>query len=143
MSESVSMPTQRPGVVTFVGIVLYIQAAIAAIIGVALLFDREREALQELTGRESDFLISTAIVELIIAVLLFLVASALMSGAKWARLLVAIVVGIRLAVVGYWLVTHLGGAFNWNAVIYAGFGIFVLWALYGNDKSEAYFEGAP
>ncbi|MGI9586430.1 MAG: DUF7144 family membrane protein [Acidimicrobiia bacterium] len=134
--------TPRPGVVTFIGIVLYIQAAIAAIVGIALLFDREREALQELTGRDSDFIVSTAIVEIVIAILLFLVASAIMSGAKWARILVAVVVGIRLVVVGYWLVTHLGGALNWNAVIYAGFGIFVLWALYGNDKSDAYFEGA-
>lgn len=139
MSET--MTVRRPGVVTFVGVVLYIKAVIAAVIGIGLLFDREREALQEITGRDSDFLTTTAIVELVLAVVLFLVASAIMSGAKWARLAVAIVVGIRLAVVTYWLITHLGGAMNWNAIIAAGIGIWVLWALYGNDRSEVYFEG--
>ena len=137
-----TLAPRRPGVVTFVGVVLYIQAAIALVIGLSLIFDRERELLQEITGQDADFIQTTAIVELILAVLLFLVASAIMSGQKWARLLVAIVVGIRLAVVAYWIVTHLGGPFNWNAVIYAGFGIFVLWALYGNERSEEYFEGA-
>ena len=94
MSETLT--TQRPGVVTFVGVVLYIKAVIAVVIGLALLFDREREALQELTGRDADFLVGTAIGELIVALLLFLVASAIMSGQKWARIAVAIVVGRQL-----------------------------------------------
>ena len=127
-----TLAPRRPGVVTFVGVILYIQAAIAFVIGLSLVFDRERELLQELTGQDADFIQTTAIVELILAVLLFLVASAIMSGQKWAR----------LAVVSYWIVTHLGGPFNWNAIIYAGFGIFVLWALYGNAESDEYFEGA-
>ena len=77
------------------------------------------------------------------AVLLFLVAGALMSGAKWARLAVAIVVGLRIAMAAYWMITHLGGGLQWNALLAAGFGIFVLWALYGNDQSDAYFAGHP
>ena len=44
MSETVSVPTRRPGVVTFVGIVLYIQAVIAAIVGYegAIVFDQSK-----------------------------------------------------------------------------------------------------
>ena len=140
MSET--MTTSRPGVVTFVGVVLYIKAAIALVIGLALVFDREREFLQEISGQDSDFITATAITELILAVLLFLVASAIMSGAKWARLAVAIVVGIRLVVLSYWLITHIGGGLHWNAIINAGIAIFVPWALYGNDRSQAFFEGA-
>ena len=41
------------------------------------------------------------------------------------------------------MITHVGGGLQWNAIISVGIGIFVLWALYGNDKSEAYFEGHP
>lgn len=141
MSET--MAGRRPGVITFVGVVLYIKAVIAAVIGIALLVERNSSELQEAIGQDADFLLWSAIVELALAVLLLLVASAIMSGAKWARLAVAIVVGIRLAVVAYWLITHIGGAINWNAILSAGIGIFVLWALYGNDRSEAYFEGHP
>jgi hypothetical protein len=44
-------------------------------------------------------------------------------------------------VVAYWMITHLGGGIQWNALINAGFGIFVLWALYGNAESERFFRG--
>jgi hypothetical protein len=134
-----TMTVKRPGVVTFVGVVLYIKAAIAAVIGIALLIDRGQ--LEEVTGQSSDALLVTAIVELILAVLLFLVALAIMSGAKWARLAVAIVYGIRIAAASWWMITHIGGPFQWNAIIQIGVGIFVLWALYGNDKANEYFEG--
>lgn len=134
-----TMTVKRPGVVTFVGVVLYIKAVVAAVIGIALLIDRGQ--LEDVTGRSSDELLWTAIVELILAVLLFLVASAIMSGTNWARLAVAIVLGIRIAAAAWWMITHIGGPFQWNAVINIGIAIFVLWALYGNDKSNEYFEG--
>ncbi len=95
------------------------------------------------TGRDSDWLTGTAVGEIIMAVLLFLVAAAIMSGAKWARLAVAIVLGIRMAVAVYWMIVHFGGGLQWNALLTVGIGIFVLWALYGNDASERYFEGYP
>lgn len=138
-----TMTVRRPGVVTFVGVVLYIKAVIAAVIGIAVLFERNTAEFQATAGQSSDELLTTAIVELIVAALLFLVAWAIMSGAKWARLAVAIVFGIRIAVATWWMITHLGGGFQWNAIITVGVGIFVLWALYGNDASERYFEGYP
>ena len=141
MATSVSV--RRPGVVTFIGVVLYIKAAIALVIGVALLVEKNNSALLEATGRDGDYILGTAIGEFIFAALLFLVASSIMSGAKWARLATAIVVGLRIAVVSWWMITHVGGGLQWNAIISVGIGIFVLWALYGNDKSEAYFEGHP
>lgn len=97
----------------------------------------------EATGRDGDYILGTAIGEFIVAALLFLVASAIMSGAKWARLVTAIVVGLNIAVVSWWMITHFGGGLQWRALITVGLGIFVLWALYGNDQSEAYFEGHP
>lgn len=139
MGETIT--ARRPGVVTFVGVVLYIKAAVALVIGIAVLVERNDAEFLATTGRVSDELLTTAIIELIVAVLLFLVASAIMSGAKWARLAVAIVYGIRIAVAVWWMMTHLGGGFQWNAVLTVGVGIFVLWALYGNEESQRYFEG--
>lgn len=138
-----TLTVKRPGVVTFVGVVLYIKAVIAAVIGIALLVEKDNSALLDATGRDGDYITSTAIGEFVVAVLLFAVAWYLMSGAKGARLAVAIVVGLRMATAVWWMVTHFGGALNWNALIQVGIGIFVLWALYGNDKSDAYFEGHP
>jgi hypothetical protein len=141
MSET--MTVRRPGVVTFVGVVLYIKAAIAVVVAIALFFNRDNADFMSVTGRDSDWLTGTAVGEIIMAVLLFLVAAAIMSGAKWARLAVAIVLGIRMAVAVYWMIVHFGGGLQWNALLTVGIGIFVLWALYGNDASERYFEGHP
>jgi hypothetical protein len=131
----------RPGPVTFVGIVLYIKAALAVAVGLALIFERDNGQLQSVTGQGRDFLVGTAVGELFAALVLFLVGAAVMSGGKWARLLVAIVVGLRLASAVYWMVSHTGGGLQWNALILTGLGVFVLWALYGNEESAAYFEG--
>ena len=141
MTTSVSV--KRPGVVTFIGVVLYIKAVIALVVGIALLVERNSSALLEATGRDGDYLLGTAIGQFIVALLLFLVASAIMSGAKWARLVTAIAEGIAIAVAVYWMITHVGGGLQWNAILSVGVGIFVLWALYGNEESDAYFEGHP
>ena len=72
---------------------------------------------------------------------LFAVASGIMWGAPWARLVTAIVLGIQLVVATYGLIAHDAGGVQWNAVITAGFALFVLWALYGNSESQQYFTG--
>ena len=41
------------------------------------------------------------------------------------------------------MITHVGGGLQWNAILSVGVGIIVLWALYGNEESDAYFEGHP
>ena len=141
MEDSTVTLNQRPGVLTFVGVLIYIKAVIAVVVGMALLLERNDSAVQSATGQTADALLAAAIVEFILAVLLFAVASGIMSGAKWSRLLVAIVVAIRLAVVTYWMITHLHGGLHLNALLSAAFALFVLWVLYGNEQSQKYFEG--
>ena len=136
-----TMTINRPGPVTFVGVVLYIKAIVAVVVGIALIIERNDGDLLGITGRSSDFLVGTAIGEFIAAALLFIVASSIMSGAKWSRLAVAIVVGFRIAVAVYWMIVHAGGGLQWNALLLVGMGMFVLWALYGNEQSQEYFEG--
>jgi hypothetical protein len=132
----------RPGVLTFVGVVLYIKAVLAAVVALALVIERNNDELLSVMGQTTDTIWYTVIGEVIAAILLFLVASAIMSGVKWARVVVAIVLGIRLAFATYWMIAHIGGGLQWNAILSAGFAIFILWALYGNKDSEKYFEGA-
>ena len=131
----------RPGVVTFVGVLLAIGAVLNAAVGIALIIEKDVAELQELFGVSSaDVMVTTGVVELVVAVLLALVAWAVLSGANWARWAVAIVIAIRVAVAGWWLITHLAGGIHWNAILSIAFGIFIIWALFGNDESEKYFE---
>ena len=141
MTERAIAPP-RPGVVTLVGIVIYINAVIAAVNAVAVFLNRDASEWQSAYGATENELLTLAIVEAVLAVLLFLVGSGVMSGAKWARLAVAVVVGLRLAALTWFMLTHLGnGAFTWGTVISLAIMLFVLWALYGNDRSQAFYEG--
>ena len=134
---------KRPGTVTFVGVLLAIGAVLNAAIGIALIIEKDVEALQDIFGvTDPNVMVTTGVVELIIAGLLALVAWAIFSGANWARWAVAIVLGIRVAVAGWWLITHLDGGIHWNAILSIAFAVFILWALFGNKESSDYFEKA-
>ena len=142
MTESAMVAPRRPGVVTLVGIVVYINAVIAAVNAVGVFLNRDNTVWQATYNATETELLWLAIIEGVLAVLLFAVGSGVMSGAKWARLAVGIVVGLRLAVLTWFMLTHLGaGAFTWGTVVALGLGLFVLWALYGKDESQAYYEG--
>jgi hypothetical protein len=147
MSETVTSTTTtpstevRPGPVTFVGVVLCVKAVIAIVVGLAILV--EKNDLVLLSSRSDDYLTTTAITEFIVAALLVVGAWAIFSGQKWARLIVAVIVGFRMAVVSYWMIGHVGGGMQWNAIIAVGFGALVLWSLYGNQESNDFFAGTP
>lgn len=132
----------RPGVVTFVGIVLYIQAFASAAYGLVALLERNNKQMQLVTGQDSDALIIQSITLFVIAVLLFLVASSIMSGTNWGRLLVAIVAAIHIVALTWMLITHHAGGFQTLGIVYIGIDIFVLWALYGHKESQEFYEGA-
>lgn len=134
--------SRRPGVVRFVGIILYIQAFVAAAVGTVTLIERNNAKLQIVTGQSDSDLIVFAILEFIFAVLLFLVASGVISGAKWARMLVALVVGLRIVVISWWMIAHHGGGIHTSGLVAILIYVFVLWALYGHKDSDAFYEGA-
>jgi hypothetical protein len=134
---------QRPGAVTFVGIVLYISAAISAVTALVAFLNRNDADFQLTTGVSSDGLIATAAIEGALALLLFLVAGGVMSGMKLARMLVAFVYGARMVVAVYWMLTHQAGGFGTGGLLTVGIGIFVLWALYGHAESARYFNKLP
>ncbi len=85
-------------------------------------------------------LTGTIIGEAIMAVLLFFVAAGLMRGSKGIRLLVAIVQGLTMALAMYVLVVHHVGGYMYRAVVSLFVGVFVLWALYGNEESDEFFN---
>jgi len=67
-------------------------------------------------------------------------ASGLMRGSKGIRLFVAIVQGLTMALAMYVLVAHHVGGYMYRAVFSLFVGVFVLWALFGNEESDEFFE---
>ena len=138
-----AVPTRRPGVVTFIGVILYIQGFLAAIAAVSMLIWRNDilDYLEKEGSPLSDNAFTGTIVgEVIAAVLFFLVASGIMRGSSGMRLLVAIVQCFSMGVAVYVLIAHHAGGYVYRGVFSLFIGIFVLWALYGNDESDRYFE---
>jgi hypothetical protein len=78
---------------------------------------------------------------LVIAALLLIVASGIMNGARWARMLVTFGMGFRLVQAAV-LATlgGQGGAGLLAAILYAVIPLLVLWALWGHERGEAYFH---
>ena len=143
MTTTVQAPTRRPGVVSFIGIILYVQAFLAAIAAISLLIWRndvldflEKEGSPVTSGS----LNGTVIGEAIAAVLLFAVGSGIMRGSNGYRLFVAIVQGLAMALAVYTLVAHHVGGLVYRSVFTLFVGVFVLWALYANEESDRYFE---
>ena len=143
METTYEPPTRRPGVVSFIGIILYVQSFLATIAAISLLAWRSDilDFMQEEGAPlNSGALTGTIIGDLITAVLLFAVASGIMRGSKGYRLFVAIAQGLAMGIAGYTLVSHHVGGYIYRSVFTLFVGVFVLWALYGNDESDRYFE---
>ena len=141
VAPSLTIEDRRPGVVTFVAILLYIQAAMALFAGVFSYLQRDNAEVQASLGLEADQFVWLLVVELVIALLLLIVAGGIMNGARWARMLVTIGMGFRLVQAA--LFATLGGTGGSGliaAVLYAIIPLLVLWAVWGHDKGEAWFH---
>lgn len=138
-----TMGIKRPGVVTFIGVILYIQAVLAAVAAVMAFAYKTRlaDAISSQGGVEfsSDNLIWLGIIEAITAVVLFLVASGIMRGSRGYRLFVAVVEGFRMATAFFYMLWHHDGPFVESGIVTLLIGAFVIWALY-HEKSDEYFE---
>lgn len=137
------VPTRRPGVVTFIGVILYIQGLLAAVAAASMLIWRNDilDYLEQEGSPVSDGVFTGTIIgEAIVAVLLMIVANGIMRGSNTWRLFVAIVQGVSMAMAIYILIAHHVGGYVYRAVFSLFVGIFVLWALYGNGDSDRFFE---
>jgi hypothetical protein len=140
-----SMTTvRRPGIVTFIGVILYIQAFLAVVAGIVAIAYKTRlsDTLENQSGVSfsDSSLLGIGIVELIVAVLLFVVASGIMRGSRGWRAFVGIVEGLRMASALFAMLYYHDSAFVESGLVTLLIGTFVLWALYGHEKSEEFFE---
>ena len=122
---------------------MYVQAGLAAIAGLSLLIWRN-DVLdwleQEGAPLTDGALTGTIIGEFIAAALLFLAGAGLMRGSSGWRLVIAIVQSLAMALAVYTLIAHHVGGLVYRSVFTLFVGVFVLWALYGNNESDRFFE---
>jgi len=130
---------RRPGVVTFIGVVMIIQATLSIIGGIVLISLNSVQRIIEETSIDSDGLIAAGIISIIVGAIILFVALALLRGSKAARILVTIVEVIAVASATWSMFTHHTGAFLFQGLLTIAIAVFVLWALY-NERSEEYFE---
>lgn len=132
--------TRRPGMVTLIGVLVYIQAAMAAVAAIVTISLSVDTRVQDAVGLTTAGMVWSGIWEAVMAVLLALVAGGIMQGSRAFRFVVALVVGLRMvSAVALMMVYHTGG-YLFNALIAALLGTLVLWALYGHQPSDDYFS---
>jgi hypothetical protein len=136
---------RRPGIVTFVGVILLIQAFLGLIEAIVLLAFRDnvQDFLAEYGETLSDGTITgTAIGGLIAAVLLGLAGFGILGGSRVWRLLTVLVVSLRMAFALYAMIIHPHGAYFTSGLVTLLIGFFVIWALYGHKESDEYYQAS-
>lgn len=136
---------RRPGVVTFVGVILLIQAFLALVEGIVLLAFRDnvQDFLAEYGETVSDATMTgTAIGGLIGAILLALAGFGILGGSRVWRFLTVLVVSLRMAFALYAMIIHPHGAYFTSGLVTLLIGFFVIWALYGHKESDEYYQAA-
>jgi hypothetical protein len=134
---------RRPGVVTFVGVILLIQAFLALVEAIVLLAFRDnvQDFLVEYGETVPDATMTgTAIGGLIAAVLLALSGFGILRGSRAWRLYTVLIVSGRMAFALYSMIIHPHGAYFTSGLVTLLVGFFVIWALYGHKESDEYYQ---
>ncbi len=136
-----STGVKRPGIVTFIGVILYIQAFMALVAAVVSIAFSGRLDDVVVNGVElsKNAIIISGVWEAIMAVILFAVGAGIMRGSRGYRMFVAIVEGIRIASSIGFMLFHSGGSYVETGFVSILISMFVLWALY-HEKSDEFFE---
>jgi len=65
-----------------------------------------------------------------------------MGVSKWARIVVAVIAGVRIFVLAWWVIAHHAGGIHTVGLLQVLICVFVLWALYGHKESDEFNQGA-
>mgnify|MGYP000218172773 CR=1 FL=1 len=141
MTETTTAPA-RPGLITFVGILVYIQAfaylAGSVLYFVAAGFDNVAEGLGQ---TDTMVLLIVAIVELLFALFFLFVARGVMAGAPWARLWLTIGAAVRIIISGILTTGALMGDSDntGSGLVSILLPLAILFVIWGTDKGNAFF----
>ena len=129
---------RRPGGVTFVMILSYLEGFFTVITGVVLLIGRDNTDLSDSLRLDSDELLWIAVVLILVGIGIIAVASALGKGADWAQIVVAAFTIFSLVSQVLVLFRSGYGASVLSSIAGIGFGVLVLYLLF-NARATAFF----
>ncbi|WP_297083762.1 hypothetical protein [uncultured Demequina sp.] len=146
MTETTTTPAAapaRPGLVTFVGILVYIQAFAYLAFAILWFIGAVSDSVADALGQsDTTVIVLVGVLELLFSLFFFAIAGGLMKGSPGARLWITIAAGARIVIGGIMTV----GAFT-DGVDNTGHGLLsillpvaVLFVVWGTDKGQAFFE---
>ncbi len=143
MTTGTPKAAPRPGVVTFISLVIFVQGVLDAVAAVVTFVRMDDHRYQVETGLSSTNLLWTGIGYAVVAVILISLSVYLRQGAQGARTIITVV----------WVIRMIWGVFLmiWYPLLDSSFqygllallvGWWVLWALHSNEKSQEFFDRA-
>lgn len=133
--------TQRPGVITFIGVIMLIQAVLNLVAGIVMIALNGQQRIIDQTNLTSGELITSGVISLVVGAIVGLVTLALLGGSRVARGLVAAVQILLVISATFHMFFNHTGAWLFSGLLQIAIAVFVLWALY-NERSDAYYAKA-
>jgi hypothetical protein len=125
--------------VSVITILMFIGAIIDIAAGVFMLI--EKSPVAEAADVSESTIVGYAIAAIVSGVIIGLLAFGLRSGSNGVRLVIAVVMALRIAL-SVWVIIAVPGA-RFEGIVGAIVALVVLYLLYGNEDSKAFFEGRP
>jgi hypothetical protein len=139
---SATYPVRRPFLLSLVTILMMISGALGVIAGIILTVLHNNDDLMSDSGESSSTLLTLGISAIILGLIHIWLASALRNGSRFARAVVVVYEVLQI-VAAVWALIALHDAYRANALVTILISLFVIWYLYGNDRSRAYFGDNP
>src|SRR5215212_3063241 len=131
-------PVRRPFLLSLVTILMIIGGALQVLAGVVLIVLNGNEDLQRDSGESAGTLVTLGLVALAFGVIQVWFATLLRRGSRFARAVVLVFEVLRI-VGGVWTLIALHSQYRLNAIITIAIALFVIWYLYGNQRSREFF----
>ncbi len=139
-----SHPTQhvaRPGGVTLLVVLGLIQGIASIAGGIFLVVDKDNAELIDKSAMSENQLFGSGIGLIVVGTIMVVLSLALRNGSNFVRWLFGIFVMFNVAY-GIWGIFALHGEQQMSAAFSAVFGLIVLWILFGNERTDSFFEHA-
>jgi hypothetical protein len=134
-------PVRRPFLLSLVTILMVIGGALQIVAGVVLVIFSGTDDLQRDSGESTGTLITLGLISLIFGLVHIWFAVLLRRGSRFARAVVLVFEVLQI-IGGIWTLIALHSQYRINAIVTIAISVFVIWYLYGNQRSRAFFGDA-
>jgi|SRR5215207_188090 len=131
-------PVRRPFLLSLVTILMIIGGVLQIIAGVVLIVFNGNSDLQGDSGESSGTLVMLGVIALLFGLIHIWFAGMLRRGSRFARAVVLAFEVLQI-VAAVWTLIALHAQYRVNAIVTIAISLFVIWYLYGNQRSREFF----